>query len=280
MRCYLSSQKIILSSLSLVLISCTFSGCDLWGSITATKGTPTTQENYGLSAPETLETPAIQARGKILTFIDPDRVRKDKLDFDIDNDDAVNNIVDELKKDKKEDLFKRAVINDLKSERRKTSVDKKPWHIKNAFTYYEQSAKKGYREAQYNLAWLYLDGSRGVTTSRSKAIEEFEKAAEQGEINAIFNLGVIAFQDKDYEEAYKWFSIAKSQQDSEAGMLLQKVIALKNWTSTAKLEERTNNWFESHRHIVYSQPMSSQASNAEEQSTQVGEHNVLTSSES
>jgi hypothetical protein len=109
-------------------------------------------ENYGLSAPETLETPAVQpTRGKILTFIDPDGVRKDKLDFDIDNDDAVNKIVAELKMDKKEDLFKRAVINDLKSESRKTSIDKKHRHIKKAFTYYEQSAKKGYREAQYNL---------------------------------------------------------------------------------------------------------------------------------
>ena len=61
---------------------------------------------------------------------------------------------------------------------------------KTALSIFEDLAKKGDIEAQYNLGVMYYNGY-GVRQDYKKAIEWYEKAATQGIADAQYNLGVM-----------------------------------------------------------------------------------------
>ncbi|MBP1573101.1 MAG: sel1 repeat family protein, partial [Oscillospiraceae bacterium] len=52
----------------------------------------------------------------------------------------------------------------------------------------EAAAEQGDMEAQYNLGHMYYDGE-GTEMNYEKALYWWEKAAEQGDADAQFNLG-------------------------------------------------------------------------------------------
>ena len=52
-------------------------------------------------------------------------------------------------------------------------------NYKKAIEWYEKAAEQGDAEAQYNLGVMYENG-QGVDVNYKKAIEWYEKAAEQG----------------------------------------------------------------------------------------------------
>lgn len=62
------------------------------------------------------------------------------------------------------------------------------------------SKESFYAEAQYKLADLYLSGE-GAPQDQSKALEWFEKSANQGNVNAASQLGNIYYNQKDYDKA-------------------------------------------------------------------------------
>ena len=78
------------------------------------------------------------------------------------------------------------------------------WYLKAA----ENGNKK---EAQYNLAMLFLKG-KGVKQDTTVAAKWFRAAAEQGLAFAMFGLGVLYFEGngvpQDVIEAAKWFRAA------------------------------------------------------------------------
>ena len=83
----------------------------------------------------------------------------------------------------------------------------------------EARAKKGERDAQFELGAIYHDGD-GVPKDMKKAREWFEKAATQGETRAEFNLGVMYYTgegvQKSFALAQKWFQKAVDQGNSRA----------------------------------------------------------------
>ena len=53
-----------------------------------------------------------------------------------------------------------------------------------------QAAEQGDADAQYNLGVMYANG-RGVRQDDAQAVQWYRKAAEQGDAEAQFNLGVM-----------------------------------------------------------------------------------------
>ena len=79
---------------------------------------------------------------------------------------------------------------------------------------FQQSAEKGYADAQARLGDMYYE-SRGVTQDYFKAADWYLKAAEQGNAHAQFMLGVMYENgegvEKDDEQAVVWYTRAAEQ---------------------------------------------------------------------
>ena len=63
-------------------------------------------------------------------------------------------------------------------------------NYKKAIEWYEKAAEQGHAEAQYNLGNMYHQGD-GVDVNYKKAIELYKKAAKQGDAMAQYNLGIM-----------------------------------------------------------------------------------------
>jgi len=78
----------------------------------------------------------------------------------------------------------------------------------------DKAAEQGQAKAQFNLGIAYASG-RGVKKYYAEAVKWWRKAADQGGADAQFNLGIANAQDqgskKDYAEANKWFRKAAEQ---------------------------------------------------------------------
>jgi TPR repeat protein len=85
------------------------------------------------------------------------------------------------------------------------------------------SADEGDRQAQFELAWLYMNGL-GTAKNVEKAAEYFGKAAEQGQIEAQHKLGQLYLEGQgvpqDDAEAAKWLKAAALQGYGESQLLL------------------------------------------------------------
>ena len=82
---------------------------------------------------------------------------------------------------------------------------------KTALTIFEDLAKKGDIDAQYNLGLMY-DNGYGVKQDYKKAFEWYEKAANQGYSSAQFNIGDMYANGQgvkqDKKIAKEWFGKA------------------------------------------------------------------------
>ena len=58
--------------------------------------------------------------------------------------------------------------------------------------FYEKAAEQGDQVAQYNLGVMHFDGEGGLPVSKEKARLWFENAADQGHPCAQYNLGMIS----------------------------------------------------------------------------------------
>ena len=88
-----------------------------------------------------------------------------------------------------------------------------------AFSYFEQAAKLGLVQAQYNLASM-LDQGSGCFQDQNKAFDWYNKAAEQGFTQAWQNIAVMYYHgegvDKDKLKAYAWTLLAAKAGVNEA----------------------------------------------------------------
>ena len=75
-------------------------------------------------------------------------------------------------------------------------------------------AEKGDAKAQYNLGICYYNG-KGVERSYPKAVEWYEKAANQGLADAQYNLGNCYYNglgiEESFEKAAEWYEKAAKQ---------------------------------------------------------------------
>jgi cell division septation protein DedD len=92
-------------------------------------------------------------------------------------------------------------------------------------------AEKGDADAEFNLGQAYRLG-RGVPTNLSAAKTWFERAANQGHIDAETTLGLLLFQNGDQAEGLKWLKKAAAKGEPRA--LLVYGTALVNGDSVAQ----------------------------------------------
>jgi uncharacterized protein len=82
------------------------------------------------------------------------------------------------------------------------------------------TSTNGNRDAHYNLGLLYSEGGKGLKKDFEKAAEWFRKAAEQGDVEAQCNLGVMFAEGigvaRDYEKSMEWLVKAADQGDETA----------------------------------------------------------------
>ena len=90
---------------------------------------------------------------------------------------------------------------------------------KEAVKWYRLAAEQGHVDAQYNLGWMY-DKGRGVTQDYKEAMKWFRLAAEQGDEVAQYNLGFMYANERgviqDLVVAHMWLNIAISNEYEDA----------------------------------------------------------------
>jgi localization factor PodJL len=86
-----------------------------------------------------------------------------------------------------------------------------PIDLKQAASWYQLSADRGFAPAQYRLASMYEKGN-GVDRDLAKAKQYYQQAADQGNASAMHNLAVLfasgAAGPQDYAAASGWFTKA------------------------------------------------------------------------
>ncbi|KAF9374456.1 hypothetical protein BGX21_004124, partial [Mortierella sp. AD011] len=84
---------------------------------------------------------------------------------------------------------------------------------------FQKAADQGYAPALAFIGYMYEYG-KGVPQSYSEAIEWYRKAASQGNVTAMHNLGVLYYDGKcippNFSEAFKWFSEAAGRGSASA----------------------------------------------------------------
>jgi tetratricopeptide (TPR) repeat protein len=76
-----------------------------------------------------------------------------------------------------------------------------------AISYFERSAAANYPRAQRTIGFMYENG-QGVKTDREEGRKWYQRAAGEGEGEALYNLGRMASSDKDYTEALAYYQKA------------------------------------------------------------------------
>lgn len=104
--------------------------------------------------------------------------------------------------------------------------------------YLNRAVDAGDPEALYMLAGFYCDG-RGVPPSRRKSLELFERAANQGHVEAMLELGIMSnseeFPDlkRDWNKSKKWFRDAAGWNLQEANFYAGSIMASRGSTDAA-----------------------------------------------
>lgn len=84
-----------------------------------------------------------------------------------------------------------------------------------AFEGFSLSAQKGQATAQYLVGFMCQHG-QGIAQDISQAIYWYKAAAAQNNQNAQIELGQICFDQRQYDDAYEWFSRAEKNGHPDA----------------------------------------------------------------
>lgn len=86
---------------------------------------------------------------------------------------------------------------------------------------YERAAEAGNGKAMHNLAVMFAQGQASERPDYRTAAQWFRKAAEHGVSDSQYNLGILYARglgvDQSLAESYKWFSLAATGGDQDAG---------------------------------------------------------------
>jgi uncharacterized protein len=84
-----------------------------------------------------------------------------------------------------------------------------------AFRLNQIAADDGMHDAVLAMGWFYRNGI-GVPQDNEQALIWWKKSARQGEPKAMFSLGQMAFEEKDYTDALAWFTRASEHSHSRS----------------------------------------------------------------
>lgn len=90
--------------------------------------------------------------------------------------------------------------------------DNRSWE---AFNFFRDAAAQGHDRAQFLVGLCYIRGI-GTIADKNKAIEYFLKSSEQGNADAMLQLGCFYDEQKDFSEAVKWFEKAAQKGNTNA----------------------------------------------------------------
>jgi len=118
----------------------------------------------------------------------------------------------------------RMALQALKELKRGLALDRRD--NKDMVKEYLKAAEQGDAQAQYNLGVAY-DKGIGVESDQKEAVKWYRKAAEQGHAQAQFELGLAYYVgvgiEKDEEEAIKWFNKSAQQGCRDAIIKLELI---------------------------------------------------------
>ena len=112
-----------------------------------------------------------------------------------------------------------AVWADARSDLDKGFKADKASNYAIAAKWYRKAAEQGDADAQFNLGVMYRKG-KGVTQDDAEAVKWYRKSAEQGDASAQYNLGLMYAEGtgvtQDTIAAHMWFNIAAANGDGDA----------------------------------------------------------------
>jgi TPR repeat protein len=78
---------------------------------------------------------------------------------------------------------------------------------KRAFAHNAEAAHGGHADAVLAMGWFYLNGV-GVGRDVDRARKWYRESARRSEPKAMFSLGQIAYDERDFSEGLRWFTRA------------------------------------------------------------------------
>jgi uncharacterized protein len=111
---------------------------------------------------------------------------------------------------------------------------------------FEKAADQGYLKAMHNVGYCYQTGAAGKK-DESKALDYYTKAAEAGVARAQHNLGVLYGQLGQAEKAYFWLRVAESNGDTETKSLIQTAKQHLTNSELKKVEDDLAAWLSGHK---------------------------------
>lgn len=117
--------------------------------------------------------------------------------------------------------------------------------FKRALELYEKAAEEGDAGAQYLYAWMCFEGE-GTEQDKKKALYWFEKAAARGYVDAQFNCGVMYYKgegtEQDKKKALYWYEKAAGRGIIQAQINCGKMYL--NGEGTEQDKKKALFWFE------------------------------------
>ena len=116
-----------------------------------------------------------------------------------------------------------------------------------AVYWFEQAANHGDADAQYYLGVSYANGE-GVVKNYKLAVYWYEKAANQGHADAQNNLGVCYEFGKgvvqNYQTAYFWYLLASANGIEKAKDNMDRIAQDLSPSQQIEIQNRATRWFE------------------------------------
>jgi TPR repeat protein len=118
-----------------------------------------------------------------------------------------------------------------------------------AVRWYRLAAEQGDVNAQYNLGAMYGNGD-GVPEDYAEAVRWYRLAAEQGDVNAQYNLGYMYGNGDGVPEdivlAYMWWNLAAAQGDEVAQENKDIIEQQMTRAQIAEAQRLSREWLEAH----------------------------------
>lgn len=116
----------------------------------------------------------------------------------------------------------------------------------NMFKYYQQSAQNGYAPAQMAVGYLLETGTAKIPRNDAEAVKWYQKAAEQGDAGALYNLGLKYAKGEgvaqDYVLAYVCFNLASAAGNAQAAVMRNAAAALLSPNQLGEAQRLAREW--------------------------------------
>ena len=102
-------------------------------------------------------------------------------------------------------------------------------------------AESGDPDAQYNIGWMYLNGY-GLMMNDKKALEWWQRASEQGYIDATFSIAMLyslgeGQVEQDMDKAIEYYLMAVEDGHEDANMIIRSMLARNDKAIRARKQE-------------------------------------------